>query len=79
MPLAFTDSQLDAIFNAGRPLQPQEQQAFLAALGAMFQGRSEIGDGELGRAIRDLQREHFRPPTETETARRVARHLKKVG
>ena len=78
MPLALSDEQLDAITSATRPLQPQERQAFLAALGIMFQGRDEIGDGELARALRDVQREHFRPPTETEVGRKVARHLKQA-
>jgi hypothetical protein len=66
-PLALSDAQLDAIMLACRPMQPQERQAFLAALGVLFQGREEIGDGELGRALRQLQREIFRPPTDTET------------
>jgi hypothetical protein len=36
--------------------------AFLAALEALLAGRSEIGDGELSRLLRDLQRKHFKPP-----------------
>jgi hypothetical protein len=36
--------------------------AFLTALGSLVAGRREIGDGELGRALRDLQWQYFRPP-----------------
>ena len=31
----------------------------------LFAGRHEIGDGELNRMLRDLQRKHFRPPATT--------------
>ena len=37
-----------------------------ASHAVLYQGRSEIGDAELHRAIRELQRMHFSPPTETE-------------
>jgi hypothetical protein len=32
------------------------------ALAARLAGRTEIGDGELARLLRELQRTHFRPP-----------------
>jgi hypothetical protein len=41
--------------------------AFLASLAAYFTGRQEVGDGELGRAIRQLQREYFRAPRTSTT------------
>jgi hypothetical protein len=35
-------------------------------MAALFQDlimrRDEVGDGELGRVLRDLQRKHFKPP-----------------
>jgi len=34
-------------------------------LEALFVDRNGVGDGELGRMLRELQRKHFRPPTET--------------
>ena len=37
-----------AIIHATRPLQPTERTAFLAALGAVFHGRHDVGDGECG-------------------------------
>jgi hypothetical protein len=42
-----------------------ERDAFLAALLQQFAGRTEIGDGELFRTLRELQRQHFRPPSAT--------------
>jgi hypothetical protein len=45
IPLAFTDSQWEAVQNAS--LSPSRRSAFVAALGHMFHGRSAIGDGEL--------------------------------
>ena len=59
---SLSDNQLTAITSAAGPLQPNEREAFLVATATMFQGRSEVGDGELGRAIRDRQRQYFRPP-----------------
>jgi hypothetical protein len=54
--MILTDAQATAIVHATRPLQATERAAFLAALEVIFAGRSDVGDGELGRALRDLQR-----------------------
>jgi hypothetical protein len=64
--MILTDAQALAIVHATRPLQEHEQAAFLEALAALLAGRDTIGDGELGRVLRELQRQHFRPPTDTE-------------
>ena len=77
--ITLTDAQTDAITFATRPLQPSERAAFLAALVALFADRNEIGDGELGRALRDLQREHFRPPTGAEAGMMGTRWRKLTG
>jgi hypothetical protein len=60
--LPLSDQQVQAVTNVTRPLQAWERSAFLQALAQLFAGRSEVGDGELGRALRELQREHFTPP-----------------
>jgi hypothetical protein len=61
-------------------LQPVERSAFLSALAVLFQGRSEIGGGEFGRSIRELQRQYFKPPTETETNLQAPRQpARKLG
>jgi hypothetical protein len=36
--------------------------AFVAALGNLFSGRDSVGDGELFRALKELQREFMCPP-----------------
>ena len=59
--LPLSDQQLQAVTNVTSPLQAWERSPFLQALGQLFAGRSEVGDGELGRALRELQREHFTP------------------
>ena len=69
-PISLSDQQLEAVFAATRPLQPPEREAFLTALAVLYAGRSEIGDGELFRSIRELQREHFKPPAVEELPRR---------
>jgi hypothetical protein len=58
----LTEQQTLAIIHAIRPLQAHERVAFTNALAALLAGRHEVGDGELGRMIRDLQRQYFRPP-----------------
>jgi hypothetical protein len=66
--VTLTDAQIAAITNATRPLQPQERTQFMAALlELLLFSQIEMGDGTLGRALRELQRKHFRPPTDEET------------
>jgi hypothetical protein len=68
MPLALSDTRVDHILLTTGPLQPQERAAFMAQLlEDLLMRRDEIGDGELGRLLRDLQRKHFRPPTDEES------------
>jgi hypothetical protein len=54
-PLGLTTPQLDAIFQACRPLDWHAQQNFMQALADRLLGRGEVGDGELGQLIRELQ------------------------
>jgi len=63
--LKLTDSQQWQVIRATNPLDMPQRDAFLAALLQQFVGRIEIGDGELFRALRELQRQHFRPPAAT--------------
>jgi hypothetical protein len=63
MSLALLDQQVDHIQLVSRPLQPTERAAFLATLfEQLLSYREQVGDGELGRLLRDLQRRHFTPP-----------------
>jgi hypothetical protein len=72
MSLALSDAQINHILLTTRPLQPRERQEFMAQLlEDLLNRRDEIGEGELGRLLRDLQRRYFTPPTvdARETAR----------
>jgi hypothetical protein len=61
-PLRLSDSQLDAVFAASRPLQPGDRDAFLLELAAALAGIVDPGDGDIARAIRQTQRRFFDPP-----------------
>jgi hypothetical protein len=65
MPLALTDTQVDAVIRAAAPLPVAERAAFLEELGRVLAGRHEVGDGQLFVILRDVQRKHFRPPLAT--------------
>jgi hypothetical protein len=60
---ALTSEQEIAIIHAAKPLQADERTAFMAGLTTWLNGRAEVGDGELGRELRELQKMYFQPPT----------------
>ena len=59
-PIGVTDSQLQMIIGACEPLLPADRDAFLRALAHRLSGEPELGDGVVGRAIRELQRTFWR-------------------
>jgi hypothetical protein len=61
-PLRLTDSQITAIFAAARPLAVQDRDPFLQEVASLLAGIADIGDGDVARAIRAVQRKHFDPP-----------------
>jgi hypothetical protein len=61
-PIRLTDSQLDAVLAAARPLRVADRDAFLQDVAAALQGRSEIGDGDIHRAVQAAQRKFWDPP-----------------
>jgi hypothetical protein len=68
MPLALSDKQVDHIKFVSRPLPPQERTRFMATLfETLLNYRPHVGDNELGRLLRDLQRRHFQPPADART------------
>jgi hypothetical protein len=81
MSISLTDAQTDAISNLARPLAPSERAGFFAELfETLLMRRDEVGDGKLGRLLRDLHCRYFRPPSD-ETAglsRRVSRWQHKL-
>jgi hypothetical protein len=67
MSISLTDAQTDAITNLARPLAPAERAGFFAELfETLLMRRNEVGDGELGRLLRDLHCRYFRPPSDAE-------------
>ena len=62
-PISLSDEQMNALFAAAQPLLPRDRSTFLASVAARFSGRTEVGDGELGRAIRELQHDYFKAPS----------------
>ena len=61
-PIALTDAQLSAVFDAARPLAVQDRDPFLQEVAAALQGIADPGDGDVARAIRTVQRRYFDPP-----------------
>jgi hypothetical protein len=56
-PLRLSDSELDAIMDAARPIAAERRDAFLHAVAqALAAERGEIGPGSVHRAIRSVQR-----------------------
>jgi hypothetical protein len=60
-PIRLSDSELDAVMAAARPLPVACRDAFLQAVAADLRGR-EVGPGTVHRAIAKAQREFFDPP-----------------
>jgi hypothetical protein len=61
-PIALTDSELTAIMNACRPLQPADRDLFLKDIAIELARAPMLGDGVVFRAIREVQRRHRDPP-----------------
>jgi hypothetical protein len=75
-PIALTDLQLTAVFDAARPLAVASRDAFLFDLAAALTGITDPGDGDVARAIRAVQRKYFDPPVlDGRAADLVPRHL----
>ena len=68
MPLSLSQPQFLAIANAAAALFPSDRDPFLAAVAAALEGQP-IGDGILGRIIRDVQCRFDHPEPEPVPAR----------
>jgi hypothetical protein len=79
-PISVSDEQLTMIFNACAPLQVGDRDPFLRALAVALRREPVIGDGMLGRLLRDLQHEFLRGhwPSDVETGLRAPHLLKKL-
>jgi hypothetical protein len=61
-PIRLSDSELDAIFAAARPLAVENRDAFLRQVASLLSGCVEVGPGTVHRAIAQAQRQYFEPP-----------------
>jgi hypothetical protein len=61
-PLRLTAEQTVDLSNAVAHLPEPDRQAFLIALCDLFKDRTEIGDGEMARAVRSLWASGFFKP-----------------
>jgi hypothetical protein len=61
--IRLTDSELAAVLAAAKPIAPHRRDAFLREIADALAGLSDVGPGDVGRAIRVAQRAHFDPPT----------------
>jgi hypothetical protein len=69
--LRLSDSELDQVYAACRPLAPDRRDGFLQALAAELRDKP-IGPGSVHRAIAALQKQYWDPPLETEGGRRIS-------
>ena len=63
--LVLSDRQQKAVLDATFALDELQRHAFLGSLTLLLADRTEIGDGELFRILRELQRAHFHFPIAT--------------
>jgi hypothetical protein len=61
-PIRLSDDELDAIFAAARPLDPDLRDPFLRAVANALQGSKVIGPGVVARTCAALQPQFFEPP-----------------
>jgi hypothetical protein len=62
MPIALTDSELDIVFAAARPLAVQARDGFLKEVAARLAALPHLGNGAVHRVCAEVQREHWNPP-----------------
>jgi hypothetical protein len=62
MPLKLSDSELDAIMSAARPLAVERRDAFLQQVASTLQRCGELGPGVVYRVVSEAQRAFFDPP-----------------
>jgi hypothetical protein len=61
-PIRLTDSELDAIFAAARPLDMRMRDPFLQRVASELGRCGELGPGVIHRICATAQREFFEPP-----------------
>jgi hypothetical protein len=61
-PISLTDSELTAVMDAARPLQPRDRDRFLKAVAQAIADLPEVGPGSVHRAIASVWGQHFDAP-----------------
>ena len=61
-PIRLSDSELDAVLAAARPLAVELRDPFLHAVARELAGRNVIGPGVVHRVCAEQQRQFFDPP-----------------
>jgi hypothetical protein len=70
-PIRLSDSELDAVIAAARPLAVERRDAFLQAVAGALQGCREVGPGVVHRVCAETQRAFFAPPDLSHPSRRA--------
>jgi hypothetical protein len=70
-PIHLSDSELDAVMAAARPLAVERRDAFLQAVAGALRGCGEIGPGVVHRVCAETQRAFFDPPDLSRPGRRA--------
>jgi hypothetical protein len=73
MPVVLTRPQFVQVANAAACLYPPDRDLFISAVAAELEGRPIIGDGDVGRAIRDVQLKFPHPEPEPVSMTRWSR------
>jgi len=61
-PLRLSDSELNAVMTAARPLEPHVRDAFLQHVAEALSTCAEVGPGTVNRVCREAQKKFFDPP-----------------
>jgi hypothetical protein len=79
-PLALSDSELDAVMAAARPLESHQRDGFLRDIATELSKLPAIGDGAVYRTIVEVQRRYFDAPDfRPGSAGKYARPISKRG
>jgi hypothetical protein len=60
--LRLTDTELNIVMRAARPLVVQDRDPFLHEVAERLSGLPQLGDGLVFQICREVQREHWEPP-----------------
>jgi hypothetical protein len=61
-PIRLSDSELDAVTAAARPIAVERRDAFLADVAQALSAHAVLGPGIVGRTCAEVQKRYFDPP-----------------